>query len=464
MLLYRSLITALGAALLVGAQVPDFTPPTPLIGAVLRSDTATAKRMLADGANPNEGRFLGTTPLILSIMQKNAAIARALIEKGADVKAVDGVGSTTLMWAAMNEVGDKALVEELLKLGVDPNVVNKMGDSALTWALRRGYTPTVETLKAHGASDSAMIKQSVERAVALLQKSGPEFSKVSSCASCHQQSLPQMAYSLARERGFSVDKQVSEQQIKSVLAMFRPLREQMAEGKQNLPDPAISVTYPLIGLNAEGYKPDSTTEAMAYLVSTQQIEDGSFMVFGARPPIESSVITGTALSLRALQLYGKDADDKVLRARKWLENADAITNEERTMQLLGLTWGKADAKHLSKAGAKLLAEQRTDGGWGQLPALESDAYATGQALVALYSAGQLRTTDPAFQKGLGFLLRTQRPDGSWLVRTRAFPFQPYKESGFPHGKDQWISASGTSWAAMALSLTAPPTQQLSQLF
>ena len=44
---------------------------------------------------------------------------------------------------------------------------------------------------------------------------------------------------------------------------------------------------------------------------------------------------------------------------------------------------------------------------------------------------------------------------SW-VRSRAFPTQPYKESGFPHGKDQWISAAGTSWAAMALSLEAEP--------
>jgi hypothetical protein len=53
------------------------------------------------------------------------------------------------------------------------------------------------------------------------------------------------------------------------------------------------------------------------------------------------------------------------------------------------------------------------------------------------------------------LLRTQFTDGSWLVRTRAFPFQPLKDSGFPHGRNQWISAAGTSWAAMALSLTLP---------
>jgi hypothetical protein len=35
--------------------------------------------------------------------------------------------------------------------------------------------------------------------------------------------------------------------------------------------------------------------------------------------------------------------------------------------------------------------------------------------------------------------------------------QPYFESGFPHGHDQWISQSGTSWAAMALAVAAVDT-------
>ena len=85
---------------------------------------------------------------------------------------------------------------------------------------------------------------------------------------------------------------------------------------------------------------------------------------------------------------------------------------------------------------------------------EADAYATGQALVALYTAGVLQPTDAAYAKAVNYLLRTQLADGSWLVVSRSFPVQPYKESGFPHGKDQWISAAGTSWAAMALSLAA----------
>jgi hypothetical protein len=56
------------------------------------------------------------------------------------------------------------------------------------------------------------------------------------------------------------------------------------------------------------------------------------------------------------------------------------------------------------------------------------------------------------------LLTTQKPDGSWHVKTRAMGFQPYFESGYPHGHDQWISAAGGGWATMALALTAEPNK------
>jgi hypothetical protein len=102
----------------------------------------------------------------------------------------------------------------------------------------------------------------------------------------------------------------------------------------------------------------------------------------------------------------------------------------------------------------LLGEQRADGGWGQLSSLASDAYATGQALVALNESGNVAVTDSAYKRGVEYLLSTQLEDGSWCVRSRAIPFQPYFESGFPHGPDQWISAAATNWATMALITAA----------
>jgi hypothetical protein len=60
--------------------------------------------------------------------------------------------------------------------------------------------------------------------------------------------------------------------------------------------------------------------------------------------------------------------------------------------------------------------------------------------------------DSAFRRGVDYLLRTQQENGSWYVKSRAMTFQPYFESGFPRSYDQWISAAGSSWAAMSLSL------------
>jgi N-acyl-D-amino-acid deacylase len=71
----------------------------------------------------------------------------------------------------------------------------------------------------------------------------------------------------------------------------------------------------------------------------------------------------------------------------------------------------------------------------------------------------LAPEDMAYQRGVTYLMRTQLEDGSWRVRTRSSPFQPLKDSGFPHGRDQWISAAGTSWASLALALTQPKVPQ-----
>jgi hypothetical protein len=101
-----------------------------------------------------------------------------------------------------------------------------------------------------------------------------------------------------------------------------------------------------------------------------------------------------------------------------------------------------------------LSKQRADGGFAQTRYLDSDAYATGVVLHTLYVSGLTTPDAPAYQKGVQFLLRTQFPDGSWYVRSRAPKFQPYFQSGFAFNHDQWISSTATAWAAMALAPAA----------
>ena len=60
-----------------------------------------------------------------------------------------------------------------------------------------------------------------------------------------------------------------------------------------------------------------------------------------------------------------------------------------------------------------------------------------------------------------YLVKTQRTDGSWHVQSRSKPLQLYFESGFPHGKDQFISCAASSWATIALVLACEPVREKS---
>src|SRR6266699_3232079 len=111
MKIFGVLTAAFAAALTLSAQAPDFTPPTPLFGAILQGNTQGVNQLLEKGANPNEARFLGFAPLFFPIITNNPEMFRALVAKGADDQAKDAIGSTTLMWAAFNEKGDPMLVE-----------------------------------------------------------------------------------------------------------------------------------------------------------------------------------------------------------------------------------------------------------------------------------------------------------------------------------------------------------------
>ena len=172
----------------------------------------------------------------------------------------------------------------------------------------------------------------------------------------------------------------------------------------------------------------------------------------------------TALAIRGLLKYGlpehkERIAKRVESARAWLVKTRARDNEDRVFRLMGLKAAGAANDEVRKAARELVDAQRQDGGWGQTDKMSSDAYATGSALVVLHLTGVMASDNPTYKRGLAFLLRTQIADGSWLVKTRSRPFQKYFESGFPHGKDQFISIAATGWATTALALASPATKK-----
>ncbi len=233
------------------------------------------------------------------------------------------------------------------------------------------------------------------------------------------------------------------------------------------PDPALANGYALFALDSAGVPASRATDSLVHHLAVIQQEDGSWPWNLPRPPIQSSDVGATALAVQALANHpipGRAAEfgDRVRRARDWLSKARVEFNEERVYQILGLAWaGGASPSTVRQLAEGLIRDQRPDGGWGQLPTLPSDAFATGQALYALTRGAGLPGTHPAVRRGTGFLVKSQLADGTWYAPRRAFPFQPPMESGFPHGADSWLSAAASSWAVIGLASSVDPSRAVS---
>jgi squalene cyclase len=273
-----------------------------------------------------------------------------------------------------------------------------------------------------------------------------------------------MATGLARQSGFRVDEQVAANQVQANVSHLERFRDRLRQGvyvaqvNDNFGTGILG--YILVGLDAEHYKADLNTDAVAMYMKMHQMADGHWEVGRGtgRPPLCSAYIGQTVLAMRALQLYAPKTDkaayDKAVQmAANWIAKAEPATNDDRGWRLIGLAWAGNDKAGAQKAMREMLTLQHADGGWSDIQSIGSTAYATGKTLVALHTAG-LPASDPVYQRGVQFLLNAQQEDGSWYVKTRAMGFQPYFDNGFPYAYDQWISAAGTSWATMALTFAS----------
>jgi hypothetical protein len=296
--------------------------------------------------------------------------------------------------------------------------------------------------------------------VAVLERTSGTFFERGACGACHAQNVAGIAAMAAKRRGVEVDAQAATQRAGGAAAQFGARATQLLE---RMDGPVVDIlSYTLAQLAADAYPADRATDALLFNIAAQQHADGSWhaLTGPTRPPIEDGHFSRTALGIRAFAAFpipARQAElkERIRRAGNWLNTAKAVTNEDRSFRLLGLAWSGADAGTLRGAAKAVLADQRSDGGWGQRAELASDAYATGLAVFALRESGAVAASDPAVQKGATFLLASQRADGTWYVRSRSPKFQPYFESGFPYGHDQWISSMATGWATAALATTLP---------
>ncbi|HWD39975.1 MAG TPA: ankyrin repeat domain-containing protein [Fimbriimonas sp.] len=481
---------------------------TPLMMACDSGAPPMVQLLLQHKADLNAKDYHGTTALMVAARKGNDAAAAILIGAGAKVDASDDDGRTALMFAAQN--GHAGSVSVLLKHGAQPNRRDSKGRSALILAATYGdYPAVVSALLKGGANPKATDargrtaatlcamhrkgvqlgqaepnlclsgkyrtpRQAVSTSLKLLQSSMQAFHDGTTCVSCHHEGLGRIATGAARDHGLRLDAGVQKEQrerIDGMLSALRPLHEQALKNEQVMKQvPLIEInevttadSWLLNGMAAQKEPATGATAAMAMVLAKQQMPNGSWSFSGPREPMQSSTFTFTALTVRALKAYaprssGREVAGRIEKAKNWLLTNQPRNSEDRAFRLLGLKWCGVITDRLAGAAKAVRADQRPDGGWCQLPNMQSDAYATGQALYALHEAGGMSASDPVYRRGIAYLLRTQDSDGSWFVDKRATPANNYFDAKFPNGLSQYASFNGTCWAVMAL-LDAVPAKK-----
>jgi hypothetical protein len=430
--------------------------------------TAAVQLLLDKGANADARTKLGESALGNAAGAGNAATVKLLIDRGADVNSRNSRGYSPLMLAAGSDAMNAEIVKMLLAKGADTSFSADYDETAHILASRRGRTEVTRLLA--GPDDRAARVNTVtprtvgtrvrspyaavEAALPILEKQSHNFIRIGGCNSCHAQDLVSAAAAVARERGIPAPNEISQ------------LPQSMMPPPDRIMDLNVvavaGVVWELFdfGMNKKPKTP--LTDAVVRYLKVMQTADGNWLTNESRrPPMASGEFQAAALSIFALQNYGPDSEKAdtataIARAVKWLESVKPTTTQDRAFHLLGLAWGQASPIAIKTAARGVAALQHAEGGWSQLPQMRADAYATGQALYALNEAGKMAPSDAVYRKGVDYLLRTQAADGTWHVETRAIWLQPHFESGFPYGRDQFISAAGSAWAVMALAPAAQP--------
>jgi len=265
--------------------------------------------------------------------------------------------------------------------------------------------------------DNVALRDAAQKGLGWLARAAAQWTQEQNCFGCHVQAVTLEALAVGKHNQFDV----KPQQINS---MVRALR---------------------MGVTAGGYKTGIAFQGAAWArydqwideAQTQQLmkyarellhyqrKDGSVEDDDRRPPVVAGTMQTTFQAMQTWrQAYARTADEMWLgpmrraeaylskRSAAWASDQDrAITDLNYALMGLvaaGVHGAEPSAQKLSKS---LLGRQHEDGGWG-LWGKNSDAFATGQTLYALKLTG-MSDHDEAIERGMRWLVRHQKQDGSW---------------------------------------------------
>jgi hypothetical protein len=314
------------------------------------------------------------------------------------------------------------------------------------------------------------VQQAVERSIVYLRAESAAWLKQRKCAACHHAAMPLWSLSEAERQGYAIDKKFVAETTEATLgSREKMIASKLISGPKDPPDPRpigrgvqmgtvfMAAVAPALPALQAGQK--QSLKSIVDEIVKKQTKDGSWEFFLSRPPINETQLTDAVWIIMALQCDTGSAASPAQRAAldkatAWLAAARLPdTYQSKVLKLLlAIRAGKA-RDQIRATGDELLALQRADGGWRQIPEMTSDAFATGQTLYVLSLAGYTAER-PEIQRAVNFLVATQKPDGSWPMTSRATP------DGRPgHAKLLTpITCAAGAWATLGLArlVPAPP--------
>jgi hypothetical protein len=302
-------------------------------------------------------------------------------------------------------------------------------------------------------------RSAVRRGLEFLQKDAAKWRKERQCSTCHHGTMTVWALCEAQSHGYLVaaaNLADTAKWTRDRLLDRIDLPRDKRPGWSMVSTPAIYLSVMALCVPKQDAISASELKRIAGHLLRHQETDGSWSWSSAPaqnrpPPVFESDEVATLLSHAALRSQ-VPADAKVKSAARdarekaaaWLaKTKPSNTTQAAALRLLVKALAAGPATLLQPQIDQLLARQNKDGGWGQLEGAASDAYATGQSLYALSLAGAASDRSEV-RRGVKFLMRTQKEDGSWPMTARA-------HSGARPAKNLApITYFGSTWATLGL--------------
>jgi hypothetical protein len=268
--------------------------------------------------------------------------------------------------------------------------------------------------------------------LAFLQADAVAWRKERNCSTCHHGTLTVWALSEAQSAGYAVDAKF----LADSLAWTKERLERIDLPRDERPgwsmvnSPALYLATMAQAIPRQTILTEDELRRIADHLVWHQEADGEWSWASAPaknrpPPFFESDEVATRLALIALRAPSLAQSESAVgiqasreKALAWLAKSEPNDTTQAAALRLVMHAGPADAR--SAAIERFVARQKDDGGWSQTPDRASDAYATGQALYVLNLVGVPRERETV-QRGVHFLLTTQREDGSWPMTRRGHP-------------------------------------------